>query len=64
MVHMYRFDEDGPLPPTANDPWNRLRGALKDIYAELGGGENYLRGERKDLDSGGEKECAASAELR
>jgi hypothetical protein len=28
------------------DAWNRLRGALKDVFAELGGGENYLRNER------------------
>jgi len=26
--------------------WNRLRGALKDVYAEYGGGEAYLRAER------------------
>jgi len=28
------------------DAWNRLRGALKDIFAEYGGGEAYLRAER------------------
>ena len=26
--------------------WNRLRGALKDVFAEYGGGEAYLRAER------------------
>ncbi len=26
--------------------WNRLRGALKDVFAEYGGGEAYLRTER------------------
>src|ERR1700719_4655149 len=25
------------------EAWNRLRGSMKDIFAELGGGENYLR---------------------
>jgi hypothetical protein len=29
--------------------WNRLRGALKDVFAELGGGENYLRSERANF---------------
>ena len=29
--------------------WNRLRGALKDVFAELGGGENYLRNERANF---------------
>ena len=31
------------------DAWNRLRGALKDVFAELGGGENYLRSERANF---------------
>ena len=31
------------------EAWNRLRGALKDAFAELGGGENYLRNERANF---------------
>jgi hypothetical protein len=31
------------------DAWNRLRGALKDVFAELGGGENYVRNERANF---------------
>jgi hypothetical protein len=31
------------------DAWNRLRGALKDVFAELGGGESYLRNERANF---------------
>ena len=31
------------------DAWNRLRGALKDVFAGLGGGENYLRNERANF---------------
>ena len=31
------------------DAWNRLRGALKDVFAELSGGENYLRNERANF---------------
>ena len=29
------------------DAWAALRGALKDVFSELGGGESYLRSERK-----------------
>ncbi len=35
--------------PDRQDAWNRLRGALKDVFAELGGGENYLRNERANF---------------
>ena len=28
------------------EAWNRLRGSMKDIFAEYGGGEAYLRAER------------------
>ena len=34
--------EKGHEPMDRQDAWNRLRGALKDVFAELGGGENYL----------------------
>ncbi len=30
-----------------NDAWQRLKGALKDVYASFGGGEAYLRAERE-----------------
>ena len=36
--------EDGEL--SRQDSWNRLRGSMKDIFAEYGGGEAYLRAER------------------
>jgi hypothetical protein len=35
--------------PDRQDAWNRLRGALEDVFAELGGGENYLRNERTNF---------------
>jgi len=28
------------------EAWNRLRGSMKDVFAEYGGGEAYLRAER------------------
>jgi hypothetical protein len=31
------------------EAWLRLRGALKDVYAEYGGGEAYLRQERQEF---------------
>lgn len=37
---------DAENAPDRKDAWNRLRGALKDVYAEYGGGEAYLRAER------------------
>jgi len=42
-----RKDED--KAHDRQDAWNRLRGALKDVFAELGGGENYLRNERANF---------------
>ena len=41
-----RTREDGKEP---EDAWNRLRGILKDVFAELGGGEAYLRGEHSNF---------------
>jgi hypothetical protein len=37
------------------EAWMRLRGALKDVYAEYGGGEAYLRKERQDFNEGMER---------
>ena len=31
------------------EAWNRLPGAFKEVFAELGGGENYLRNERANF---------------
>lgn len=31
------------------EAWNQLRGSMKDVFAELGGGENYLRNERANF---------------
>lgn len=47
--------ENQPLM-TRKDAWERLRGALKDVYAEFGGGEVYLRKERARFDSRWEDE--------
>jgi hypothetical protein len=46
MTYTYQFIDSKQSSPATGDPWTRLRGALKDIFTELGGGENYLRNER------------------
>jgi hypothetical protein len=47
VTYTYEFAD---LPSTnERDPWIRLRGALKDVFAQLGGGENYLRAERESF---------------
>ena len=35
--------------------WLRLRGALKDVYAEYGSGEAYLRKERQEFNEAMER---------
>jgi hypothetical protein len=35
--------------------WFRLRGALKHVYAEYGGGEAYLRKERQEFNEAVER---------
>ena len=41
------------------DAWLKLRGTGKDIFAELGGGEAYLRDERSNFNSSktNERDC-------
>src|SRR5215471_12252614 len=46
------------------DAWNRLRGALKDVFAEYGGGEAYLRAERASLRDGDDRKGAAFTGIR
>jgi hypothetical protein len=46
VVYTYEFLDEVRTPPPQEDPWLRLRGALKDVFAEVGGGESYLRAER------------------
>jgi hypothetical protein len=46
VVFTYEFLDADKTSAPQPDPWLQLRGALKDLFAELGGGEAYLRGER------------------
>ncbi|HTZ94762.1 MAG TPA: hypothetical protein VMB18_00085 [Terriglobales bacterium] len=46
VTYTYEFLGDAQPSGPGQDAWERLRGALKDVFAELGGGEAYLRAER------------------
>jgi hypothetical protein len=48
VTYTYEFIDSNPISQR-DDPWARLRGALKDVFTELGGGENYLRAERNNF---------------
>jgi hypothetical protein len=51
VTYTYEFVDPKASSPQ-EDPWVRLRGALKDVFADLGGGESYLQAERDDFHSG------------
>jgi hypothetical protein len=46
VTYTYEFLEGNRSSPERDDSWKQLRGTLKDVFAELGGGEAYLRAER------------------
>ena len=49
VVYTYEFRNSDASPPPTEDSWTRLRGALKDVFSDLGGGEAYLRAERSNF---------------
>lgn len=55
VTYIYEFidEEKNTKALDRQDAWNRLRGALKDVFAEYGGGEAYLRAERATFRDGG-----------
>ena len=48
VTYTYEFANSG-ASAKSEDAWSKLRGALKDVFAELGGGEAYLRAERSNF---------------
>ena len=48
VTYTYEFVDEGRERQALDrkEAWDRLRGALKDVFAEYGGGEAYLRAER------------------
>lgn len=49
VVCTYELVETKSSSTGRDDPWQQLRGALKDIFIEQGGGEAYLRKERDNF---------------
>lgn len=45
----------GSAPQSRQAAWEKLRGALKDVFAEYGGGEAYLRAERASFHDADER---------
>jgi hypothetical protein len=46
VVYTYEFIDPSEQVPIPDDPWLKLRGIGKDIFAALGGGEAFIRQER------------------
>jgi hypothetical protein len=51
VTFTYEFVDGQQSSSEGADAWSRLRGALKDIFSEAGGGEAYLRSERREFHS-------------
>ena len=49
VTYVYEFVDRKQPSVKAPDPWFRLRGALKNVFEELGGGTAYLRNERDNF---------------
>ena len=47
VTYTYEFADARSVSVSEEDAWLRLRGALRDVFADLGGGEQYIRAERK-----------------
>jgi len=50
VTYTYEFLPGDKSAAHQRDPWTELRGSLKDVLAELGGGERYLRAERESFE--------------
>lgn len=46
VVYTYKLLSKEPDGDGSGNAWKRLRGAMKEVFTELGGGEAYLRKER------------------
>jgi hypothetical protein len=51
VTYTYEFIDTQRPSIEKGDAWMRLRGTLKDVFAEWDGGEAYLHSERKDFRS-------------
>jgi hypothetical protein len=51
VTYTYEFVDIPQAQAAEGDAWRQLRGALKTVFADLGGGETYLGNERDRFDS-------------
>ena len=56
VTYTYEFVDSPDSAAPSTDAWTELRGALKNVFAGLGGGEAYLRGERENFYADADKE--------
>lgn len=49
VVYTYEFTDTKQSSPPTEDSWSCMRGSLKDVFADMGGGEAYLRAERSNF---------------
>ncbi|HMD38336.1 MAG TPA: hypothetical protein VKH15_03580 [Candidatus Acidoferrum sp.] len=56
VTYTYEFVDPTDSTAPSTDAWTELRGSLRHVYAELGGGEAYLRGEREGFYADADKE--------
>jgi len=49
VTFLYEIVQSTPERQTSDEMWESLRGIGKDVYASLGGGEEYLRQERANF---------------
>lgn len=49
VIYTYAFSDSARPSAPEGDPWLQLRGALKTVFQENGGGERYLRNERNNF---------------
>jgi hypothetical protein len=49
VTYTYEFLVSTDSATSSQDAWRELRGSLKRVFAELGEGEAYLRGERENF---------------
>lgn len=49
VTYTYEFVDALDSSQANSDPWTELRGALRNVFAELESGEAYLRGERENF---------------
>ena len=49
VTYTYEFASSTASAAPKDEAWSKLRGALKDVFSELGGGEKYLQAERSNF---------------